>query len=134
MHPGDVGRSKAKTREPLALLGEHATESIRGRAIATGRHQLQRHVVEREQHALNAIVAALPRWRAREQRLVGGGARLDIADQNDDVIEPADHGNNPRTVFAARTFSTPIAIAAVRCGIPSAFERATIASKARSRM
>src|ERR1700723_3676099 len=134
MHPGDVAGSKAEACEPLALLGEHATDSIRGRAIATGRHQLQRDVVEREQHALDAVVAALPRWRAREQGLIGGGARLDIADQNDDVIEPSDHGNSPRTVFAARTFSTPIAIAAVRCGIPSVFERATIASKARSRM
>jgi hypothetical protein len=86
MHPSDVGRSKADACEPLALLGEHATDSVRGCAIAAGRHQLQRHIVEREQHARDAIVAALPRRRAPKQRLVGGGAGLDIADQNDDVI------------------------------------------------
>ena len=44
------------------------------------------------------------------------------------------HGKSPRIVFAARTFSTPIAIAAVRCGILSTFDRITIWSKARSRM
>ena len=32
------------------------------------------------------------------------------------MVEPSDHGNSPRVVLAARTFSTPIAIAAVRCG------------------
>ena len=44
------------------------------------------------------------------------------------------YGNSPRVVFAARTFSTPIAIAAVRCGILSALARAAIWSKARSRI
>ena len=42
------------------------------------------------------------------------------------MIEPGDHGNSPRVFLAARTFSTPIAIAAVRCGILSAFARASI--------
>ena len=46
--------------------------------------------------------------------------------QNDDVVEAGDHGNSPRVFLAARTFSTPIAIAAVRCGILSALARATI--------
>src|SRR6202046_5402249 len=134
MHPGDLGRSKTDACEPVALFGEHATDSVRGRAIAARRHQLQRHVVEREQHALDPIVAALPRRRACEERLVGGGAGLDIADQHDDVIEPGDHGNSPRVFFAARTFSTPIAIAAVRWEMRSVLARATIWSKARSRM
>ena len=134
MHFGDVGGAKADAGEPLALFGKHGANPVRGRAVAVGRHQLQRHVVEREQHALGAVAAASPRRRARKQRLIGGGAGLDIADQNDDVIEPGDHGNSPRVFLAARTFSTPIAIAAVRCGILSALARATIWSKARSRM
>ena len=134
MHPGDVGRSKADARKPVALRSQHCTDPVRGHAMAARRHQLQCHVVEREQHALDAVAAALPRRRAREQRLIGGGAGLDVVDQNDDVIQTVDHGNRPRVVFAARTFSTPIAIAAVRCGMLSTFARATIWSKARSRI
>ena len=95
-------------------------------ALAARRHQFQRHVVEREQHALGAVAAVLPGRRPREQRLVGGGSRRDVAGQNDDVIEAGDHGNSPRVFLAARTFSTPIAIAAVRCGILSALARVTI--------
>ena len=42
------------------------------------------------------------------------------------MVEPGDHGNSPRVFLAARTFSTPIAIAAVRCGTLSRSARATI--------
>ena len=34
--------------------------------------------------------------------------------EDDDVIEAGNHGKSPRVFLAARTFSTPIAIAAVR--------------------
>ena len=126
MHFGDIAGAKAKARQPLALLGEHAANPVGGRALAVGRHQLQRHVVEREQHSVGAVAGASPRRRAREQRLIGAAASPDVADQNDDVIEPGDHGNSPRVVLAARTFSTPIAIAAVRWEILSVFARITI--------
>ena len=42
------------------------------------------------------------------------------------------HGNSPRTVLALRTFSTPIAIAAVRCDTPSRSTRRITWVKARS--
>ena len=88
--------------------------SAGGRCAAGRRHQLERHVVEREQYAVGAVAGVPPRRRAREQRLIGQFARRDIANQNDDMIEPGDHGKSPRVFFAARTFSTPIAMAAVR--------------------
>ena len=134
MHPADINGAKAQAGEPLALLRDNAANPIGGGAVAGGRQQLQRHVVEREQHAIGAVAAAAPRRRAREQRLVGRRGGGEVADQNDDVIEPADHGNSPRVFLAARTFSTPIAMAAVRCEMLSALERATIVSKARSRI
>jgi hypothetical protein len=134
MHFFDVAGAKTEARQSLALRGDDAADPVRGRALAARRHQLQRHVVEREQHAVGAVAAVAPRQCAREQGLVGSRSGFDIADENDDVIEPGDHGNSPRVFFAARTFSTPIAIAAVRWEIPSALARATIWSKARSRM
>src|SRR5258706_1768635 len=134
MHFRNVTGSKTDARQPLALLRNNRTNPIRGRAVAVGRHQLQRHVVEREQYAVGAVAGVPPRRRARKQRLIGQFGRRDIADQNDDVIEPGDHGKSPRVFFAARTFSTPIAIAAVRLEILSAFARITIWSKARSRI
>ena len=134
MHLCDVAGSKADARQPLALLRNYGTNPLRGCTVAAGRHQLKRHVIQCEQDAVGAIAGVSPRRRPREQRLVGRQTRLDIAHQHDDMIDPADHGNSPRVVFAARTFSTPIAIAAVRWEILSAFERATIRSKARSRM
>jgi len=65
---------------------------------------------------------------------VGGCALVDFGDENDEMIEPGDHGNSPRVFLAARTFSTPIAIAAVRCEILSVRARVSICSKARSRI
>src|SRR5262249_11331742 len=105
-----------------------------GHAVAARRHQLQRHVVEREQHAVGTIAGAPPGWCTSKQRFIGGCTRLDVFEQDDDVVEPGDHGKSPRVAFAARTFSTPIAMAAVRCGILSALARASIWSKARSRI
>src|SRR5437660_8192505 len=134
MHLRDVANAEADARKSLALHFDHAANAIRGLGSARRRHQLQRHVVEREQHGLPALGRALPRWRPREQRLVGRLTCPDIVDENDDVIETRDHGNSPRVFLAARTFSTPIAMAAVRCGILPALERASIWSKARSRM
>ena len=92
-------------------------------ALAARRHQFQRRVVEREQDAVGALAAVLPGRRTGKQGLVGGGGRVDVAGENDDVVEAGDHGNSPRVFLAARTFSTPIAIAAVRCGILSALAR-----------
>jgi hypothetical protein len=40
------------------------------------------------------------------------------------------HGNNPRMFMALRPFSTPIAMAAIRCEILSVLERAIVRSKA----
>ena len=134
MHFRDVVGAKAEARQPLALFGDGRANPLRGSPLAARRHQFQRHIVEREQHPRGAAAAVSPRRRARQQRLAGGGTGLDIANENDDVIEPGDHGNSPRVVLAARTFSTPIAIAAVRWEMLSAFERITIWSKARSRM
>jgi hypothetical protein len=123
---GDVAGSKADARQPLALRGKHRTNTIRIRALAVRRHQFQRGVIEREQDAIGTMVAVLPGRRARKQRLVGRGRRMNVAGKNDDVIEADDHGNRPRVFLAARTFSTPIAIAAVRCGILSALARCTM--------
>ena len=139
MHFGDVVGTKTKARQSFALIGEHAANAIRGGAVAARGHQFQRHIVEREQHALGAVAAGLPRWRAREQCLVGRRACPDVVDEDDDVIEPndcgtSDHGKSPRVVLAARTFSTPIAIAAVRWEMLSVLARSSIVSNARSRM
>src|SRR5204863_2901864 len=130
----DVIRAEAEARQSLALFGQHGADTARRLAVAAGRHQLDRHVVEREQHAVGAIAAVLPGRRTAEQRLIGGGALLDVAGENDDVVEARDHGKSPRVFLAARTFSTPIAIAAVRCAMLSAFARCSIWSKARSRI
>src|SRR5436309_9789457 len=136
MHPRDIGGRKANAGEPLALLVEYGTNAVGDCTIAVRRYQLQRHVIEREQHRCRAVANTAPRGCAREQSLMCSDAGLEIVDQNDNVIEPGNetHGNSPRVVLAARTFSTPIAIAAVRCGMPSVFARDTIASKARSRI
>src|ERR1700760_1350681 len=134
MHFGDIGRPEADAREPLALFVDHGADTLRGLTVAFGRHQLQRRILKREQCAGGTIAGVFPGRRLRKQRLVGRDALLYISNENDDVIEPADHGKSPRVFLAARTFSTPIAIAAVRCGTLSARARASICSKARSRM
>src|ERR1700686_4937560 len=109
-------------------------DALRRRRMAGRRHQLERHVVEGEQHGLGAIALASPGRRAAEQQFISVGAGLDIGKQHDEVVEAGDHGNSPRVFLAARTFSTPIAIAAVRCGTLSTLARVSIWSKARSRM
>jgi hypothetical protein len=114
MHFRNVTGPKTEARQPLALLRKDCANPVRSRAVAVGRHQLQCHVVECKQHAIGAVAGVPPRRRARKQGLISRFAGRDIADQNDDVIEPGDHGKSPRVFFAARTFSTPIAIAAVR--------------------
>src|SRR4051794_24687832 len=134
MHFGNVAGPEADACEPLALGRKHRTDSIRVGALAVRCHQFQRRVVEREKDAIGAIAAVLPGRRACKQGLVSGGGRVDIAGENDDMVQAGDHGNRPRVFLAARTFSTPIAIAAVRCGILSALARCTMVSKARSRM
>src|SRR6478736_9577972 len=134
MHLRNVGGAKTDTGQALALLGNDRADPVRSHAETLGRHQLQRHVVKCEQHAVGAIAGAPPRRCAAKQRLVGRGGSPDIVDQKDDVIEPGDHGKSPRVFLAARTFSTPIAIAAVRWGTLSAFARITTWSNARSRM
>src|SRR6185312_642793 len=106
---------------------------IGGGARPARRHQFDGDVVEREQHTVGARAAVSPGWRAAQQRLIVGGGHVDILDEDDDMIESGDHGKSPRVFLAARTFSTPMAIAAVRCGTLSALARATICSKARSR-
>ena len=126
MHLADVAGSEADACEALALCGQNAANPVRIGALAAWRHQFQRRVVEREQDAIGALAAVLPGRRARKQGLVSGRGRVDIAGENDDVIEAGDHGNRPRVFLAARTFSTPIAIAAVRCGILSALARCTM--------
>jgi hypothetical protein len=52
--------------------------------------------------------------RAGQQGLLGAGGGIYLAGENNKVIEARDYGNSPRVFLAARTFSTPIAIAAVR--------------------
>ena len=46
--------------------------------------------------------------------LLGADGGIYLAGENNKVIEARDYGNSPRVFLAARTFSTPIAIAAVR--------------------
>src|SRR5215204_3032596 len=134
MRPGDVAGPEADACHALALCGQQGTNAIRIGVLAARRHQFQRRIVEREQNAVGALAAVLPGRRARKQGLVSGGGGIDVAGENDDVVEAGDHGNRPRVFLAARTFSTPIAIAAVRCGMLSALARVTMVSKARSRM
>src|ERR1700738_4112354 len=134
MHLGDVTGSKTEAGEPLAPLGDGGANALRLRVLAVRRHQLQRDVVEREQRAVGAVAAVSPRRLPRKQRLIGCRSGFDIVHKHDDMVEPGDHGNSPRVFLAARTFSTPIAIAAVRCGILSALARASIWPKARSRI
>ena len=63
MHLGDVAGAKADAGEPLAPDLDHVADAIGGHANAVRRHQLQRHVVEREQHAVGAVAAVSPRRR-----------------------------------------------------------------------
>ena len=130
----DIADAEANAGKALAPDFHDAADALSRRRVACGRHQLERHVVEGEQHGFGAVDLAAPRRRAPEQQFIGFGAGLDIPKQHNEVVQAGDHGNSPRVFLAARTFSTPIAIAAVRCGILSALDRATIWSKARSRI
>src|SRR5262249_20884683 len=134
VHLRDIGGCEADAGEPLAARAYHVANAIGRNAELARCHQFQRHVIERERYALGAVAAVVPGRRAAEQRLVAGGALADVPYEDDDVVEANDHGNSPRVFLAARTLSTPMAIAAVRCGILSASARARICSKARSRI
>ncbi len=87
-------------KQRLANPSPCAARTLRMRSalapVAGRRHQFQRHVVEREQHAVGAVAAVLPGRRPRKQRLVRRLARRDIAGENDDMIETGNHGNSPR--------------------------------------
>src|SRR5262249_35636937 len=123
---------KTKARQALALFCQYRANALGALRFAFGRHQLQRDVVEREQRTGYTVAPVAPGWCAAEQYLVGGRARFDILGDNDDMVESGDHGNRPRVFLAARTFSTPIAMAAVRWGTLSVLARSNIWSKARS--
>src|ERR1700722_1200792 len=101
----DVASAKANAGEPLALLRDDLANPVRGRAVAMGRHQFQRHVVECEQHAVGAVTDISPRRHARQEGLVGHHTVSDIADQNNDVIEPGNHDESPKVTAVARIFS-----------------------------
>ena len=58
------------TVERGVLFGHDGTNPVRDGALAVRRHQLQRHIVEREHHAIGAVGIA-PRRRTREQGLTG---------------------------------------------------------------
>ena len=118
---------KQMLASPSPCVDQHRADAIGAVALAARRHQFQRHIVEREQHA---------RRRRRRHSATTAHARTASGRRRSPAsISPirtttwssaGDHGNSPRVFLAARTFSTPIAIAAVRCGILSAFARATI--------
>ena len=65
VHLDDVAGSKAKARQPLALLGNDVTNALGGRAVAVGRHGFQRHVIEGEQDAVGAVADMAPPSRSR---------------------------------------------------------------------
>src|SRR3569833_2421846 len=134
MHLADVRGRKADAGEPLAPRREDLANAIGAPTGAARRHQFERHVVEREQHAIGTVAGLSPGGLSRQQRLVGGHARVHVVQQDDDMVEPRDHGNSPLVFLAARTFSTPIAIAAVRCETFSLLTRFSMVSKARSRI
>jgi hypothetical protein len=99
LHLADIGRGEADAGEPLAALADHVADAVGRKAEPARRHQFQRHVGKREQHAIGTIAAALPGGRGAEQRLIGGQALANILRENDDVVEPCDH--------AYLTISTP---------------------------
>ena len=88
---------KQMLASPSPRSASNSTNPVCGGTVRPcGRHQLQRHVVEREQHPHGAIATVAPRRRARKQASDRRQRRgLDIADQNHDVIEPGDHGKRP---------------------------------------
>ena len=92
MRPRDIAGAEAEARKPLALRDERAADALGGIVIAMRRHQFQRRVVEREQHAVGAVPAVAPGRRPREQRLVGGAGGGNVAGQDDDMIETGNHG------------------------------------------
>jgi sugar/nucleoside kinase (ribokinase family) len=91
IHLGDIGRAKADARQPLARGVDHLADAIGLDADAAGRHQFHGHVIEGEQHPIRAVTAAPPGGRPAQQRDVGGFARLDVLDEDDDVVETRDH-------------------------------------------
>ncbi|OPY97573.1 hypothetical protein A5906_35440 [Bradyrhizobium sacchari] len=91
VHLGHVRDTKAQAGEHALLVVEQRAHAVGGDAEAARRHQLDRHVLEREQHPVGALARILPGRRASEQGLIGRLRRTDIPDQNDDVIEAGDH-------------------------------------------
>jgi hypothetical protein len=105
MHFRYVAGTETDAGQPLALFGKDLANPVRGGALAVRRHQFQRHVVERKQHAVRAVTGVSPCRRTRQQRLTGHRSDRDIADQHDDMIEPGDHRTRPRKVSMAGTCS-----------------------------
>ncbi len=99
-----VRKHRLASPSPCSAMTARIRSAVRAGSL--WRHQFQRHVVEREQHAVGAVTAVSPRRHARKQCLIGGGRGRDIADQNDDMIEPGDHDKRPRMVVARIAISS----------------------------
>src|SRR5262249_22462369 len=88
---GNVLDTETDADKALPGLRDKLAKMIGRRRIAHGRHHLERNVVEREQYGFRPLAFVSPGRATPEQNLASLRARLDIFDQNDDMIETPDH-------------------------------------------
>jgi hypothetical protein len=127
----DAGKALSGFRDKLAKM-------IGRRRIAHGRHHLERGVVEREQYGFRPLAFVSPGGAAPEQNLAGLRARLDIFDQNNDMIETPDHRQArkkptnktaKRVIAAPSSFSEPAAVTTKQAApVVSSIEAAVFAN------
>src|SRR6516165_6965455 len=89
----DICRAETHARKPYAGRLDDLADAVGGRAEAVRSHQFQRHIVEREHHAIGTVAAVLPGRRAAQERLIGDPALVDVLEQNNDMIETSDHAS-----------------------------------------
>ena len=83
----DVVNGECDARNTLALRIEDRSHAIGAFSLGDRCHQFKRRIGKREDRGGDAVLLRTPRRSATEQRLIPGDARLDIANENDRMIE-----------------------------------------------
>ena len=94
MKARQAGRGEGKARQTLAVLVEGRADTVARGALPAGGEDFEGDVVERENHPDGAVGCGPPGGRKAEERAIAFGGRLEVVDNQDDVVEAGDHVAN----------------------------------------